>query len=477
MNNLIGYTWKDASNTATIDVTNPATGKLIDTVPNVTLDDVDEAVKVAQIEQKKWKEVSLYERAEKLYKFVDLVEENKDRLASLLSEETGKPIKEAYAEVANVKIGVRGFVERAKHLYNDSIPAGQVAGQEKTMQITVREPIGVIAAIIPFNFPSDLFCQKVPPALVMGNSIIVKPSNYNPLTLIEYVKLMIEAGVPAGCIQVLTGDGPIVGQALAGHKGVHLVSLTGSTAAGIQTMGTASKNLTHIMLELGGNDAFIFLEDGDMDLAIKEATWGRLYNGGQVCCASKRFLIHNSRKQEFIERMKEVIANLKVGDPSSMDTDMGPMINEPAAVRIEEQVNKTVEQGATIVCGGKREGAYYFPTILDNVTRDMDIAKDMEVFGPVIPVIGFDTVEEAIDIANSSSFGLCGCVITKDYSLGMKIANKLECGGAIVNGASFYRSFEMPFGGWKHSGIGNEGVLTTLQEMTRLKTIILKNIL
>lgn len=395
----------------------------------------------------------------------------------MLSEETGKPIKEAYAEVANVKIGVRGFVERAKHLYNDSIPAGQEAGQEKTMQITVREPIGVIAAIIPFNFPSDLFCQKVPPALVMGNSIIVKPSNYNPLTLIEYVKLMIEAGVPAGCIQVLTGDGPIVGQALAGHKGVHLVSLTGSTAAGIQTMGTASKNLTHIMLELGGNDAFIFLEDGDMDLAIKEATWGRLYNGGQVCCASKRFLIHNSRKQEFIERMKEVIANLKVGDPSSMDTDMGPMINEPAAVRIEEQVNKTVEQGATIVCGGKREGAYYFPTILDNVTRDMDIAKDMEVFGPVIPVIGFDTVEEAIDIANSSSFGLCGCVITKDYSLGMKIANKLECGGAIVNGASFYRSFEMPFGGWKHSGIGNEGVLTTLQEMTRLKTIILKNIL
>ena len=477
MNNLIGYTWKDASNKATIDVTNPATGKLIDTVPNVTLDDVDEAVKVAQIEQKKWKEVSLYERAEKLYKFVNLVEENKDRLASLLSEETGKPIKEAYAEVANVKIGVRGFVERAKHLYNDSIPAGQEAGQEKTMQITVREPIGVIAAIIPFNFPSDLFCQKVPPALVMGNSIIVKPSNYNPLTLIEYVKLMIEAGVPAGCIQVLTGDGPIVGQALAGHKGVHLVSLTGSTAAGIQTMGTASKNLTHIMLELGGNDAFIFLEDGDMDLAIKEATWGRLYNGGQVCCASKRFLIHNSRKQEFIERMKEVIANLKVGDPSSMDTDMGPMINEPAAVRIEEQVNKTVEQGATIVCGGKREGAYYFPTILDNVTRDMDIAKDMEVFGPVIPVIGFDTVEEAIDIANSSSFGLCGCVITKDYSLGMKIANKLECGGAIVNGASFYRSFEMPFGGWKHSGIGNEGVLTTLQEMTRLKTIILKNIL
>lgn len=477
MKNLIGYNWKESSNGAIIEVTNPATGELIDTVPNVSLEDVDEAVKVAKIEQKKWREVSIYDRAEKLYQFVNLVERDKDRLAKLLSNETGKPIKEAYGEIANVKIGVRGFIERAKHLYNESIPAGTEAGQEKTMQITVREPIGVIAAIIPFNFPSDLFCQKVPPALMMGNSIIVKPSNYNPLTLIEYVKLMIEAGVPAGCIQILTGDGPTVGQALAGHPGVHLVSLTGGTGAGIQTMGTASKNLTHVTLELGGNDAFIFLEDGDMDLAIPEVKWGRLYNGGQVCCASKRFLIHNSRKAEFIERVKELIVGLKIGDPSKMDTDMGPMININAAKRIEDQVNQTISQGATLVCGGKREDAYYEPTILDNVTKDMDIMKDMEVFGPVIPVLGFDNVEEAIEIANQSSYGLCGCVITKDYSKGIQIANRLECGGAIVNGASFYRSFEMPFGGWKHSGIGNEGVLTTLQEMSRIKTVVLKNIL
>lgn len=477
MKNLIGYEWKEASNGAKIEVINPATQELIDTVPNVTDEDVDVAVKVAQKEQKNWEKVPIHERADILYKFVDFVERDKEKLARLLSAETGKPIKEAMGEIANVRIGVRAFVERAKHLYNESIPAGQEAGQEKTMQITTRAPLGVIAAIIPFNFPSDLFCQKVPPALMMGNSIIVKPSNYNPLTLIEYTKLMIEAGVPTGAIQVLTGDGPTAGQALARHPGVHLVSLTGSTAAGIQTMGTASKNLTHVMLELGGNDAFIFLEDGDMDLAIKETVWGRLYNAGQVCCASKRFLIHNARKAEFIERMKEVIASLKVGDPTQMDTDMGPLINVNAAKRVEEQVNKTIAQGATLVCGGKREGAYYMPTILDNVRKEMDVATDMEIFGPVISVIGFDTVEEAIEIANSSSFGLCGCVITKDYSRGVKIANALECGGAIVNGASFYRSFEMPFGGWKHSGIGNEGVLTTLQEMSRMKTIILKNIL
>ncbi len=477
MKNLIGYEWKDASNGAIIEVVNPAKQELIDTVPNVTLEDVDTAVKVAQIEQKKWEKVSIYDRADILYKFVDLVEENKERLARLLSDETGKPIKEARGEIANVRIGVRGFVEKAKHLYDNSVPVGQEAGQEKTMQITKRYPLGVIAAIIPFNFPSDLFCQKVPPALMMGNSIIVKPSNYNPLTLIEYVKLMIEAGVPTGVIQVLTGDGPTVGQALAGHPGVHLVSLTGGTAAGIQTMGTASKNLTHIMLELGGNDAFIFLEDGDMDLAVKETIWGRLYNGGQVCCASKRFLIHNSRKAEFISRMKEVIENLKVGDPSKEDTDMGPMVNINAAKRIEEQVNQMVAAGASIVCGGKREDAYYYPTILDNVTKDMEVAKDMEIFGPVISVIGFDTIDEAIEIANQSSYGLCGCVFTSNYPLGMQIADKLECGGAVINGASFYRSFEMPFGGWKHSGIGNEGVMTTLQEMSRLKTIVMKNIL
>ena len=477
MKNLIGYEWKEASNGAKIEVVNPATSELIDTVPNVTLEDVNTSVEVAKIEQKKWAEVPLHKRADILYKFVELVERDKDRLAKLLTAETGKPIKESYAEIGNVKIGTCAFIERAKHLYNESIPAGQEAGQEKTMQITTRNPIGVIAAIIPFNFPSDLFVQKVPPALLMGNSIIVKPSNYNPLTLIEYVKLMIEAGVPAGCIQILTGDGPIVGQALAGHPGVHLVSLTGGTAAGIQTMGTASKNLTHVMLELGGNDAFIFLEDGDMDLAVKETIWGRLYNGGQVCCASKRFLIHNSRKEEFINRMKEVIANLKVGDPMQEDTDMGPMININAAKRIEEQVNQMVAEGAKVICGGKREDAYYYPTILDNVTKDMEVAKDMEIFGPVISVIGFDTVEEAIEIANQSSYGLCGCVISKDYSRAMKIADKLECGGAVVNGASFYRSFEMPFGGWKHSGIGNEGVLTTLQEMSRVKTIVLKNIL
>ena len=477
MKNLIGNKWLNASDGKTIDVINPATGVLIDTIPNSTLEDVDAAVIAAREGQKEWAKKPIHERSKILMNFAKLVEEEKDSLAQLLCQETGKPITEAIAEIANLQISVPAFVERAKHLYGEAIPAGQEIGQEKTIQITVQEPLGVVAAIIPFNFPCDLFGQKVPSALMMGNAVIVKPSTYNPLTLTKLVYLLIKAGVSIGAAEVLHGDGKTVGQGLAAHEGVDLVSLTGSTAAGMETMATCSKNLTHVMLELGGNDAFIFLEDGDMDLAVEETVWGRLYNTGQVCCASKRFLIHNSRKQEFIDRMVEKIKTLKQGNPMDPTTKIGCLINENAAIRVEEQVNQTVSEGAKIIIGGKRNGAFYEPTILDDVNETMEVAKDMEIFGPVISVIGFDDVEDAIRIANQSHYGLCGNVITKDMKKAFEVARKLEVGGAVINGSSFYRSFEMPFGGWKHSGIGNEGVLTTLKEMSHTKTIVLKNIL
>lgn len=477
MKNLIGKEWLDSSNKATIEVTNPATNELIDTIPSSTLEDVDKCVNIAHEAQKEWAKMPMYERGVILRKFADLVDEEKDNLAKLLSDETGKPITEAKAEIGNIRMFVDGYVERAKHLYGINIPTGSEPGQGNTVQYTVRYPLGVIACIIPFNFPSDLFGQKVPSALIMGNAVIIKPSTYNPLTLTRYGELLLKAGVPAGVVNVLHGEGKIVGQGLAAHPKVHCVSLTGSTAAGIETMGTASKNLTHVMLELGGNDAFILCEDGDIDLAVSETVWGRLYNTGQVCCASKRFLVQNSVKDEYIKKMTEKIKSLKVGMPSDPETQIGCLINEKAAIRVEEQVNETVKAGATIVVGGKRNGAFYEPTILDNVTRDMEVAKDMEIFGPVISVIGFDTIDEAIEIANQSSFGLCGNVITKDMNKAFKVADALEVGGAVINGASFYRSAEMPFGGWKASGIGNEGIATTLQEMSRIKTVVLKNVL
>ena len=477
MKSLIGKEWRDAKDGKVIEVMNPATGELVDTVPSLSVEEVNEAVDYAEVAQKEWADIPVYQRCEIMMKFVKLVEDNKEELARLLSDETGKPIKEARNEIANISIGVPAYVEKVKHEYGNLIPRGTEKGQDNTIQYTIQQPLGVMVAIIPFNFPSDIFINKIPPALLMGNSAILKPASVNPLTLTRYVELLVEAGVPAGVISVVHGSGSVVGSALTKNKKVNIVSLTGSTAAGIDAAKNCAEHLAHSSLELGGNDAFILCEDGDIDLAVEETVWGRLYNTGQVCCASKRFLVQNSIKDEYIRKMSEKIEQLHVGYPNEEDTDIGCLISEDAAKEVEAQVNKTIEQGAKLVRGGRRNGAFYEPTILDNVTRDMDVARDMEIFGPVISIIEYEDIEEAISIANQSSYGLCGCIISENQKVCQHVANELECGGVIINGASFFRSFEMPFGGWKHSGIGNEGVSSTLHEMSRTKSIILKNIL
>jgi len=467
----------DASSGEAIEVINPATGELVDTVPAATKEDVDRAVAVAVKAQKVWNEVPVYERGEILMKFVALVEANKEELAQTLSKETGKTISEARGEIENVFISFPAFVERAKHLYGEVIPQGIEKNQENHIQLTFREPIGVFACIIPFNFPCDLFDQKVAPTLMAGNAAIVKPSTDNPLTLCMLTQLLVEAGVTPGAIQIVTGRGSQVGSWLTSNPEVHGITFTGSTDVGIETYKTAAGHLAHIALELGGNDAFIVCEDGDVDLAVEETIWGRMYNTGQVCCASKRFIVHNSIKDEFTEKLVDRIKQIKTGDIADDDTEIGCLISEKAAIKVEKQVDLTVEQGGSIVYGGKRNGAFYEPTVIANVPSTADVASDMEIFGPVVPVIGFDTVEEAIGIANASIFGLCGCVFSRDAKTAWNVARKLECGGAVINGASFFRSFEMPFGGYKYSGIGTEGVLSTFDEVTRSKTIVLKNII
>lgn len=344
------------------------------------------------------------------------------------------------------------------------------------MQLVTREPIGVVACIIPFNFPCDLYDQKVAPALMMGNAAIVLPSSDNPLTLMKLTEMLVEAGVPNGVVQCLTAPGAVKDTAVTDPR-VHLVTLTGSTEVGIETAKLAAANLTHTALELGGNDAFIVLDDGDVDLAVEEMVWGRMYNTGQVCCASKRFLIHNSLKDEFAQKAMDRIKQLKCGDPSREDTQIGCLISEKAAIKVEKEVELTLKQGGKLLMGGKRNGAFYEPTVITDIPKTADVAKDMEIFGPVVSIIGFDTDEEAIEIANASKFGLSSCVFSKDQKRAFKVASAMEAGGAVINGASFFRSFEMPFGGWKHSGIGTEGVMSTFDEMTRVKTIVLKNIL
>ncbi len=461
---------------ATFDVIAPATGEVIDSVPKATAEDVENAVAAAVEGQKAWADVPVSQKAQILYRFLDIVDMNKEDLAQTLSAENGKPITEARAEIGNIRTGFSGFIEHAKHYYGTIIPPGTEAGQEKHMQLVTREPLGVVACIIPFNFPCDLFDQKVAPALLMGNAAIVMPSSDNPLTLMKLTEMLVDAGVPDGVIQCVTAPGSVKSVAVSDPR-VHLVTLTGSTEVGIETAKTAAANLTHTALELGGNDAFILLDDGDVDLAVEEMIWGRMYNTGQVCCASKRFLIHNSLKNEFTEKAVNRIKQLKCGYPKDEDTQIACLISEKAAIKVEKEVNLTVEQGGKIILGGKRNGAFYEPTVIVDVPKDADVAKDMEIFGPVVPIIGFDTDEEAIEIANSSKFGLSSCVFSRDQKRAFKIARAMEAGGAVINGASFFRPFELPFGGWKQSGIGTEGVMCTFNEMTRVKNIILKNII
>jgi len=467
----------DASDNKIIEVLNPATGQVIDTVPEATEEDLENAVAAAKAAQKIWAKVPVYERVEIMMKFIGLVEQDKESLARTLSDETGKPIKEARAEIGNISIAFKAFSEKAKHLYGEVVPAGLEAGQDKNILFTQREPIGVVVCVIPFNFPCDLFDQKVAPALLAGNAAIVKPSTDNPLTLCKLTALMNEAGVTPGAIEILTGRGSVIGTPLCSHPDVHLVTLTGSTEVGIETAKAVADNLTHTALELGGNDAFIVLEDADVDLATDELLWGRMYNTGQVCCASKRFLVHKSRVEEFTTKAVAKISAIKCGMPSDEDSEMGCLISEKAAIGVEAQVGRVVEQGGTIVLGGKRNGAFYEPTVIANVPKSADVAKDVEIFGPVVPIVAFETAEEAVEIANASKFGLCGCVFSKDMKKAFAVANALECGGAVINGASFFRSFEMPFGGYKFSGIGTEGVMSTFNEMTRTKSVVLKNIL
>ncbi len=477
MKMYIGGKPVDACDKTTIEIINPATGKVIDTVPNAGPEDVAIAVQQAKSAQKEWARIPVHQRASILRKFLTLVEKDKEDLAQTLSAETGKPIREARGEIGNIFIGFEAFIEKAKHLYSDVIPNGTEAGQETTLQFTLREPIGVVACIIPFNFPCDLFDQKVAPSLMAGNAAIVKPPYQNPLTLVKLTKLMIEAGVTDGAIQILTGEGAKAGSALTAHPDVHKITFTGSTSVGIETAKAAASHLAHISLELGGNDAFIVHEDGDVDLAVEEMIWGRMYNCGQVCCASKRFLVHNRIRAEFISKASQRIKAIQVGNPSDEGTQLACLVTEGAARQVEEQVNKTVAQGGAIVLGGKRNGAFYEPTLIDDIPKSADVAKDMEIFGPVVSVIGFDSIEEAIEIANASKYGLAGCIFTSNMKTAMKTAAALECGSVVINGASFYRSFEMPFGGYKYSGLGTEGVLSTFAEVSRIKTVVLKDIL
>ena len=476
MNMIINGQDVPASSGETIDVFNPYNKEWIDSVPSAAKEDIDAAVSAARTAWKSWKKTPVYKRVDLVNRFLTLVDQNRTGLGRLLSLESGKTITETAIEMNNIFTAWHAFAEKAKHLYDTVIPAGLEYNHDNNVVLTRREPLGVVACIIPFNFPCNLFNQKVAPAILAGNCVIVKPATDNPLTICRLVTLMREAGFPDGVVQVVTGRGSSIGEYLSTHKGIDAITLTGSTTVGIEVAEKAAPSLKRIALELGGNDAFIVLEDADLELAINEAVNARFFNAGQICCAPKRFLIHRSLYEDFVSAVTERIAAFSFGDPLSPDTKVGTVISERAAKIVEEQIQLTVKQGGRIVLGGQRDGAFVAPTVIRDVPFSADAMHDMEIFGPVMPIAAFDHEDEVLELANATMYGLGGSVFTRDMKKAMKFTDNLECGSVVINGSSYFRSFEMPFGGYKYSGVGSEGVFSTFDELTQLKCITLKGI-
>ncbi len=467
----------DAKDNATIQVLNSATQEFIDTVPAATEEDVRKAIAAAQEGKKVWGDTPQYKRSELLVKCADAIDQNLEALARTLTTEMGKVISEARAEVDCAAQIFRGFAEMANHFYGQTMSEFQ-KGSETDIIFTKHEPLGVVACITPFNYPAELCYHKVAAALAVGNAVIIKPATDNPLTVMRIAELCWEAGVPGNVLQVVTGQGQKIGRILAEAEGIDKISLTGSTEVGVEVATLAAKTLKHLSLELGGNDPFIVFEDADMDLAVAEAVASRLKNAGQTCVASKRFIVQNTVINEFTEKVVDSLKKIKLGSPLSEDTQLGSLINVKAAQRVLEQVRHTVAQGAKCIYGGNvYDQSYFEPTVLTGVTKDMDIAVGLEVFGPVFPIIGFDTFDEAIEIANHTPFGLQSGVMTKDSSKAIRAASKIKAGAVVINGSGNYRNIDQPFGGVKMSGMGREGVSCTLAEMTQPKSYVLKKIM
>ena len=479
MKMFIGGQEREASDGKQINVYNPATGEVIDTVPVATWDDVNELLDNSVKGFHEWAEVPLHKRMAAMQKFVDLVmqEDNRKAMALTMCKEMGKPYKECYGDFMILKNHIEGFISAARNnLTGVVLPFGNEAGKENDFDIQVREPIGPIVCIISFNAPLTLFAKKVAPALLVGNSAIIKPASDCPLVVLMLSKLMWEAGIPGNAYQCVTGRGEQIGDWLTGDKRIAGVTFTGSTDVGVRIAENCGKNLKYQSLEMGGNAPLIICEDVDLEYAVNESMAGRAtYLTGQICSVAKRFIVHKSIKDEYVKLLVSKLEKIKVGDPMAEDTQMGTLISERAAKKVEQQVNDAIAQGATLVMGGKRDGAFYGPTVLDNVCRGMDIAHDLEVFGPVFPIMTFETIEEALEIANDTRYGLGSGIITNDISLGMKVARKLQAGNVVINGQTFYRNLLTPFGGAKESGVGKEGQTATLLAMTHVKNIVVKN--
>lgn len=458
--------WVTADAEKTFAVTNPATGAVVAHVPSVSTQQVTAAVEAADEALKTWKLTTAKERSLLLKKWYQLIVENQEDLATILSTEQGKPMTESRGEILYGASFIEWFAEEAKRSYGDVIPHDK----QGRRLVVIRQPVGVVAAITPWNFPNAMITRKVGPALAAGCTVIIKPASETPLSALALVALAEQAGIPQGVVNVVTGSAREIGAVLTTHPAVRKVSFTGSTQIGKLLMEQCSSTMKKVSMELGGNAPFIVFDDADLDRAVEGAIASKFRNSGQTCVCTNRILVQEGVHDAFVEKLAQAVAQLKVAPAFEQGAEQGPLINEKAVEKIQEHIADATAKGAKVVYGGQRHAlgqTFFEPTVLAGVTPEMLVAKD-ETFGPLAPVFKFTSEEQAVQMANDTEFGLASYIYTENLSRAWRISEALEYGMVGINEGLISTEIA-PFGGIKESGCGREGSKYGIEDYQELK--------
>lgn len=463
----------DSSNQEKMEVTNPATESVISTVPKATLEDTQKAIESSEQAQKEWRKKSSSERAKYLFAICNELRNNVDEIAAIISEEMGKTFDLAKVEVSVTADYFEYIAGWARKYEGEIVPSDR----ENENILIYKQPMGVVAGILPWNFPFFLIARKAAPALLTGNTIVLKPSSISPNNALEFAKVLDKVGLPKGVINIVTGAGRVVGEELSKNPKISMISLTGSTDAGMKVMEKASQNITKVSLELGGKAPSIVMDDANIDLAVKSVVDSRVINTGQVCNCTERVYVHEDVADEFITKITKAMSEVTFGNPlENKGVHMGPLSSKDGLKNVEDMVARAVEGGAKVLTGGKRgddtKGYYYEPTVLVNVDNSMEIMRE-EIFGPVLPISTFSTLEEAIELANDCQYGLTSAIFTQDINHMMRASNELEFGETYVNRESF-EAIQGFHAGWKKSGIGGADGKHGLEEFLQTHAVYIQ---
>ncbi len=463
---LIGGKWETGAET--IPVIDKYSGETIGTIPRASKADVERAIGAAQAAFGGFAELPAHRRSKILERTSELLAKYQDDIASIICREAGKAWKYSVGEVNRAVETFKCAAEEAKRIHGETVPMDASAGAEKRFGFYFRTPVGVVAAISPFNFPLNLVSHKVAPALAAGNTIVLKPATTTPITAIRLGEILMEAGLPDGVYNLIYGEGGTVGDWLVTDPRPAKVTFTGSPPVGQQIMSRAG--LKKVTLELGNNSGTIIEADGDIDAAVPRCVVSAFANSGQICISLQRLYLHQAIAKDFTRKFVEATAKLKVGNPLEKDCDVGPMIDEREAQRAEAWIGEAAAQGAKVLAGGKREGRILWPTILDNVRHDMKVMCQ-ETFAPLVSLVTYKDFDEALELLADSPYGLQAGIYTKDISKAFKAIKRVDVGGMMINDTSIFRVDHMPYGGNKMSGIGREGVRFAIEEMTNLRMV------